>query len=194
MRRHKSRNGFFTTLFVIIIIVLLIIFWPFGGKEETKTNNTSKEEGNFLQDIIPEITEGTKAANEEPEEKMAVEGMCEDYTLDEGETVEIDGNEIKVNNIGQTSIKISVNGKQDIISEDDYKRIDGFGVKVNNLFYFTADDENNAVDLRLGCDNSDEDPQDKYVEEKGAAACKEIIKKVEAECIAKFDLDKDYFN
>lgn len=201
MKRHKSRGGLITTLVVILIIILIIIFWPFGGKEDADTT-TATQEDSLRQAPEPTtepptvLKEEIVAAEvkEEIKEVAAVQGLCEDYTLDKGETMTLDGNTIKVDNIGSKSIKISVNGKQEVVNEDDYDRIDGFGVKVNNIFYFSADDNNNAVELRLGCSDSKEDPKDKYVYEKGAAACTAIIKQMEQECIARFDLDKNYFD
>lgn len=200
MKKRKSSGKLITTFIVIIIIFLIIIFWPFKGEEKNTT--TATQEDSLRQAPEPKTEPEpvlkeevvAQALKEKVQEKTAVEGLCEDYTLNEGEVMKLDGNTIKVDKVGSKSVKISVNGKEEMANEEDYNRIDGFGVKVNNIFYFGKDDKNNGVELRLGCDNSKEDPKDKYVYEKGAAACSAIIKQMEQECIAKFDLDKNYFD
>ena len=197
MKKYKSKKGRFIIL-LIILAFLIVVLWPSNIEKEviTKINQTQEEVTQLTDTALGTITNQKEETNiaKETTDTSINKKLCEDYTLEQGIPLELDGNKVTVDKIGSRAIKVTINDKEELMSESEYSRIDGFGVTVNKILYFNPDDKNNLVELRLGCVNNKEDPKDKYVREKGATACKEIINQIKQECTAKFNLDKDYFN
>ncbi|MCF7866392.1 hypothetical protein K9L67_02345 [Candidatus Woesearchaeota archaeon] len=201
-RKNKSNKSIFVVGLILIIIIILLIWWPFSKSSVENLNSTNNSLINLnstvdsltikssAPEILEEIIEPSIASK-----IIESSDMCEDYVLTEGDTVKVSTYSVKVNNIGSAAIRLSVDGKEGVLGEGDFERINDLGVEIRNgkIAYFASDDPYNSVELRIGCDKN-EDPKDKYVRDKGLAVCKALIKTVEEKCVSSFDLDKDTFD
>lgn len=205
MARKNNTNKITIAAIVIIVILALIIWNPFGGsgkqanEDEQDTQQRGTDEGNKLLNTNedaentedePEITQKEQDEPEEKENLKTNENLCEDYVLEQGESIDVEGYEITVERIASTNIKLTVNDEETIISQGEYVRKSGIGIEIrtDKILYFEKDDEYNSVELRIGC-NKGEDPFDKYVNSKGSRACRELRNTLVEQCNDLFNTD-----
>lgn len=195
IKRHH-RNIIATVAIIVTIIILLIILIP-GGNE----NSVAKNEGQGQQELnvntennAPEInfeenkdgkdqqeSDSLIENEEEPEpvnklDEELDEASCEDYVLKQGWDAKVGGHTIKVEKIGKTTALVTVDGTEKLLSPGDFKYVNDISIemKEDKLLYFAEDDDNNAVELVIGCMRG-EDPKDKYVRDLGRDICTSLI-------------------
>lgn len=185
----KSRLGLFIII-VAVVVVLLIVFGSRGSDSNLSENQTNNDSVNKTQ-------ETTKTVNVEPEDKTELEkviektlsekGLCEDYNFNEGDSLEIKNNVVTLDKVSTTTAKITVDKETVFLTTGDDEIINDLRIELHegNLHYFGANDEENLVVLRIGCKHSDEDPNEKYVRERGEELCQEVY----TQCRGSFGID-----
>lgn len=187
MRRHQD-NEFLNikvgiAILVIILILVLVIWKPFSSNEDTTLNkttiNTSQQkdvELDLVDDLVTQVT-GTKLSDK---------GLCENYLFKDGDILKISDYEIKLEAIGDSSVKIDVDGEKAILSENEIESFDSglkLEIKKGSIFYQGFQNEYNSVEILVGCDIN-ENTKDKYVKEKGEKICDIIYNS----CLEEFDI------
>jgi hypothetical protein len=82
------------------------------------------------------------------DDKITVKSATE-YFLMNGEKVEIDGKEITVSGIGETAVRVDVDGVTETIGEDDTEKVNGIKILAKDIFYVDDSDER-SVTLEIG--------------------------------------------
>lgn len=78
----------------------------------------------------------------------------DEFFLEQGDTVEVDGNTIELVRVGESSVIVEVNGESEVINNDRSKRFsqsDNFEVEVDGIFYVEGASDNGAT-LTMGDD------------------------------------------
>lgn len=195
MRRHQDDNFLKIKIGIVILIVVLLlvlVIWkPFSSKDEiseqekilSSNNDINLETENVIEDTI---LDNEPINSDLPTKKLGKEGLCEEYVFSDGEELKILDHEIKVEAIGSNSIKLIVDGERKILGEEENERFDS-GIKVgiakDKIFYFAAGSEHNTAQIMIGC-NYDDNPNDKYVKEKGEQICEKIYN----QCLIDFEI------
>ncbi len=187
MRKRFFRNKI--SLLILIVVVGLLLLLIFGSHHSDKSSLNKTKSG----DIQVNDNSTLKLSNDKNEVESVVkktlseEGLCEDYSLKEGEDISLDSHIIKVKRISKDAVLLLVDGENFYLSEGEDRRINDFliEIKPHKIFYFQANDPINAVTLRLGCKTTGEDPKDKYVREEGLKICKQIYD----ECRSNFNIN-----
>jgi hypothetical protein len=191
MSQKPFQDNFFTprSLLLMGVVVAGLVFVSlliFGSPEEIVSEDEQLVD--VLQAAVEdeEVVEVTKPKVTSKAKK--VDDLCEDYSLKQGESLELDGNTLIVDRIGRTGVLLSVNGEEFMISENDDERVDEFLVELaeDDILYFAADDSDNSVLLRLGCKKSSENPNDKYIRQKGESICEQLYET----CQSSFDIEE----
>ena len=195
--KHRHTSSFFTSrlgIFIIVVAVVvlaLIVFGSRGTPANNQDNKTTENESALLetQDTTPvqAETEPENGILEEVIEKtLSEKGLCEDYNFNEGDALEIKDSTVLVERISSSSVKMTVDGTTFFLAPSKDEVVNGLRVELKdgNLHYFGAGDSENVVVLRVGCKYSDEDPNEKYVRERGEDLCQEIYR----ECRDSFGL------
>lgn len=180
-KSNNTRNIWVAAGVMIIIIVLLIILIP--GKAPTTEEETAANGPETLAE--PEVA-GQETESEVEGIVYSESELCEDYVMEQGDTLKLDGNTIRLIKIGKVSVRVSINGQEVIlpVGEDVYEK--GIRVKLakNDLIFFEEDDEENRVEFTIGCKN-DDDPTEKHILEtiqaRGEGVCKALIRTCEKE-------------
>lgn len=182
---EKNKKFIFGVGALIIIIILLIVAIPNGEKEISTKQNTSLNQTKVQ-------TTSTETKNTATVDKIVYSEskLCENYVFSQGEELLIEGVKVKIVKIGPTSVRISINNEDAIISEGSFVFKQNIRVELltKKLLYYAENDEDNAVELRIGC-NKDEDPTDKHILETigtmGVNICEDLI----ASCQKEFGLE-----
>lgn len=189
MARDPFTNSLLTpkTLLVAGIVVVGLVFLGllvFGSPAEIEVAEEEAPEVAVLQEAGDQAEETpqlpTTAARE-------LDESCEDYSFKQGERAELDGTDLFVKRIGRSGVILVVDEREFMISEADNERVGDFLVELadGDILYFGADDPDNTVLFRLGCLKASEDPNDKYIREKGEVVCEELY----TACQDEFDLE-----
>lgn len=168
---------------VIVLILLFVTILLLGRNDasvDPKDNQTTVE------------TLQTEQNEKEPvpvTKTKELEGMCEDYSFNQGDIAELEQYTLSINRIGRTGVILTVNDQQVMLSEADDEQIEGLLVELaeGDILYFGGDDPDNTVLLRLGCQSSSENPADKYVREKGQAVCQRLV----TACQNEFNIEEE---
>lgn len=177
----------------IILIILLIIFWPSGkAPEETQEKGTDTINNNQAPEDLAETNKEPEVVEvKEVPKNLEFEDatVCEDYVMAQGQTITVGGHKIKIVKIGNSAVRLTVDGKEAILNEGEVLRTD---IKVElsegKIMYWAEDDSENSVEVRVGC-KTGEDPFDKYVRDRGHTICESLKKQVESVCETGFDID-----
>lgn len=198
----KKHTGTVTAIVAVIIIVILFLIVTGGSDQghddsaDNATDNASDDSYRLNQSELETLNKGNDSRELEEEGKsvnnesaVKEEGLCEDYFFEQGDALKIMNHTVKVSRIASSSLRMNVDGERSVLGKGDAERL-GDGIRVslaeNDVVYFGADDPNNAVNLRVGCEY-DEDPVDKFVEKKGRDVCKALYE----QCQDSFDFDED---
>ena len=175
-----SRLGLLILL-VLIVIILLFIFGSGSDASSKGLVNTS------LEDQLSLLDQASKTMDVEQTKTVDFdESLCEDYSFDDGEEKVISGHTVHVTRIATKGAKLVVDGEESTLFEGDSEILgNNFRVDLEQVFYFGPADEDNEITLRLGCGSGAENPNDKYVRDKGKLICEEIYKT----CRDSFDLE-----
>lgn len=176
--KPKKRNNtqLLGLIAIIILLILVIVIWkPFSGESNEK-GPTIKDSGNTTS-LSNTNTAGTTpthpvAQTSSSDGTIKSNDMCKDYFMKQGNTLTLNGHKIKVVKIGSNAVNMDIDGTQFLLAEGKFTWINGMGFEIQNnmLLYFEQDDPNNSIQVRVGCKNG-EDPNDKYVRDKGVAIC-----------------------
>jgi hypothetical protein len=187
MKQKPFQDSFFTprSVLVMSIVIVGLVFVGlliFGSPEEVTVEDEQ------LVEVLQAVAEEEAPAPVVTAKVMKADAWCEDYSFKQGDVLELDDKTVQVNRIGRNGVLVSVNDEEFMISESDNERVDGFLVELaeNDILYFAADDADNTVLLRLGCQKASEDPNDKYVREKGEAICEQLY----TTCQSSFDIEE----
>jgi len=174
----KSRLGLFIIILAVVVL-LLIVFGSKASDSELSKNQTTNDSVNKTQESV-------QAVNTEPETKTDLEkviektlsekGLCEDYNFNEGDSLEIKDTNITLDRVSSTTAKLIVDKETIFLTPGNDKVINNLRIELHkgNLYYFGAGDKENVVILRIGCKYSDENPNEKYVRERGEKLCQEV--------------------
>lgn len=175
----KSRLG----LFIIIVAVVVLLLIVFGSR--ASSSNPSKN--NTINNSVNKTQESTQAVNVKPEtnktelekiieKTLSEKGLCEDYNFNEGDSLKIKNNVITLDRVSSTTAKLAVDNKTVFLKSGDNKVVDDLRIELHegNLHYFGYNDKDNLVVLRIGCKHADEDPNEKYIRERGEKLCQEV--------------------
>ncbi len=169
MRKHKRSlelHHKFLIGLVVLIIFLLIIFKPFKQTEESiDFLNQTNEVDDVLRD--PPLEDSSSEL---------VGLLCEEYYLEQGKMLSIDKHDVLVEKIGSNSVKLVVDGEQLLLADGEMVFSDSklrVALPAGKLLYVANDHEDNAVSLLVGCKRG-ENPNDKYVADKGEDICEDI--------------------
>ena len=146
-----------------------------------------------IQDAIKEELDSIKAdllkedVIEVTSKKIGKDGLCEDYFFEQGDSLRIVDHTIQVNKIADDALRLNVDGKNYVLAEKS-SDIMGDGIELaiasGNIIYFGVDDSSNSAMIRIGCDY-DDDPSEKYVQNRGENLCEEIYEN----CQQSFNID-----
>lgn len=78
----------------------------------------------------------------------------DEFFLEQGDTVQVDGNTVELVRVGESSVIVEVNGQREVISDNSNKRFsesDNFQVEIDGIFYVEGSSDNGAV-LEMGDD------------------------------------------
>ncbi|MFP4118766.1 MAG: hypothetical protein ACLFTH_01810 [Candidatus Woesearchaeota archaeon] len=193
MRHHKKswsyRYGGILAIGIAIIIIIILITILTTGKDEVEDNNDSYRMNETDLDTLVKKNNTDNESISEPigtpvkeNETVNKRGLCEDYFFEEGDELEIAGHTMFVERIASSSIRLVVDGEKHVFGEGDAERL-GDGIRVelqkNNIAHFGTGDPNNAVSLRIGC-NNDEDPVSKLMKKEGRKVCQALYEQCEA--------------
>ena len=185
--RHKKRNNtqLLGLIAIIVLLILVIILWKPFSNESSEQNPLTKNAGNttvltntLINKTAPTrpIIEKSVAQSASSNGTIKPNGMCEDYFMKQSNTLTLDGHTLKVVKIGSNAVQLDLDGSQFLLAKDKSTWKSGFGIELqrNMLLYFGDDDASNSVQLRVGC-KSNEDPNDKYVADKGSSICQALL-------------------
>jgi len=212
MRRNRQRRNVAIIVGILILAIVIILFFMPSSKEEKHKNFIEIESDNAhtTDDIVsetniePEVTEHKEEPVVQPKKEPV---LCEDYLMQQGDKIILDGYIVELQKIATSSVKLSVNGRQLILSEGEYEKEDGLGLEIQEgkLVYFEDGSEENQIQIRIGCAKG-MTPKDKIVEdtlkESGILICTQVKdvcyesfekpSKYEFENITKYDFCDDY--
>lgn len=185
---EKNKNIIFGVGALILVIIILIVAIP-NNKQEPSTTQTGTQppaQDNAQTSTKTNVPEtAVKDANNDVI-VYSDSKLCENHVLSQKEEVILDGRKISVTKIGPTSIRVAINEKDSILSEGASVFFDGIKVELlsKKLLYFGNDDEDNSVELKIGC-NKNEDPTEKHILStlniRGERICEALIKSCELE-------------
>ena len=190
MRRNKKPNIMksklgMLILVVAVILILLILTGSFHSTKNTLNNESKIINNKSLNQTMDSTNKNNNLSKVEQVVKktLSEEGLCEDYPLKEGEEINLDNHNIKIERISSKMIKLTIDGEEKFLSEGNSLNANHFLIelKKGNIFYFKPSDPENVVMLRLGCKTENENTNEKYVREKGEVLCKEIYNQCKAE-------------
>ncbi len=169
MRKHpESLSAGYKLLFfvVLFLILVLIIFRPFH-QEELLSENLSIQTNSSETTLQEESLVSTSDLKN---------GLCEVYYLEQKDSLQLDKHDILVDKIGSTSVRVIVD-KEELLIASGEEVYAGTGIRMElpkgKLLYFGNDNEDNAVSLLIGCKRG-ENPNDKYIADKGKDICEDI--------------------
>lgn len=192
----KNKKTLLIASSLILLFLIIIIIKSFNSKESEIIKEKSDQE--VLQQLQknksvnqtqnPSQSQIKKLDSSSSYQKIvySTSELCENHVFYQGKDVTVNNKKIIVNKIGPSSIKLSVNNKEGIINEGSSNFIDGIRIEFleGKKIYFGPDDENNAVELRIGC-KSGEDTLDKHILSnlinKGTNICEALIKSCQEE-------------
>lgn len=192
MQYHKQNKSFpFLPVAIILVLIILLFIWSPWSKLSSQDNqfNGSLQRINQTQsDLASKVITKPEPipAVQVKQENVSTKGMCEDYTFVQGQKLSLDNYDVVVERISTNAIRLDVDGEKFVLGEgfDIYSK-SGLDIELqpNHIIYFTLDDSENAVTLRIGCKRG-ENPKDKYVRERGLTICNTIC----STCKDSFDI------
>jgi hypothetical protein len=192
--KFEGKKNLFIGIGVALVIILILIIWnPFKSNDAANDDSLSDNETSVLQKEALNTNEEEEVQKtevvSEPKNKEVVyskSGLCEDYVMTQGQTLKVDDHDVTLIKIGKSSIRIKVDEKEVIMSGSDEQKIEGLNIVLNEelFLYFAEDDEDNRVQLRIGCSN-DELSEEKHIllnlQTRGESICKALTETCEQE-------------
>jgi len=180
--RKRNNTQLLGLIAIIVLLILVIMIWKPFSKESSEHTPIIKDAGNtkVLADTNTTQTQPivqkpvTQNASSDGTNKQ--NGMCEDYFMKQNNTLTLNGHKLKVVKIGANAVNLDLDGSQFLLAKGKSTWKSGFGIELqdNMLLYFGDDDASNSVQLRVGC-KSKENPNDKYVADKGSSICQTLL-------------------
>lgn len=169
---------------IVLLALVFVGLLIFGGSDEVAVEET------VIAESVPVLQQAIAEPIQEPvasSRTRQLDELCEDYSFKQGEVAELDGNTLEVKRIARSGVLLRVNDEDISVSYGDNEEVDDFLVELaeDDILFFGTDDADNTVLLRLGCERASEDPNDKYVREKGSAICQQLI----TVCADEFDYE-----
>jgi len=210
MKRKINYKSLTVGLTFILIITALFLFSGCSSNKDSEDekeiiaidvakNENSDQNVQNTEQKIEEIQEETvkeldkdiaqNAEKQTKETELEIEGVCDDYFLQEGDKIKLDNYDIELVKMSRTSVRLKVNDKSLILAEGDRDREEGLSLEIedNKILYFEDGHKDNSVQIRIGCAKN-EKPEDKFVEatlkEAGNDLCKDIYDFCEKEFVA----------
>lgn len=195
--RHNNKPSIFNNklgIFIVIVAIVVIALIVFGSRNpdvqstENESINESLQQEDQSMEPVNVVVEDKTDLEEVIEKTLSEKGMCEDYTFNEGDSVELNGFDVTVERMSSSSVRVTVDKTTFFLASGKNKLIDEeflVELRSGNLYYFGPEDPDNTVVLRLGCERADEDSSEKYVRDRGKVICEQVYQ----ECRDSFGLD-----